>query len=244
VARSVVQVCADTLKPGGGLFLGSSETIHPPIKGISIVQSTGAFFYIKDKLPEAEEQKPREQARSQEKPKDYEPQPINRAAAFQKGLDAIGREDFASAELAFNDLIDADSHCPYGNTGTALLLANQGREVEAKELLNRVIVKGGEPAETHFVLGMLDERALQPESALAHYAKTVKLDPDFFMAHVNSAWISKRAGRNAVFVAEMKKALSILRRSARIPAWVTGGLGMEAILTMVAEATGESAESE
>lgn len=245
LARHVVETCAKSLVVGGGMFLGSSETIHPPIPGVSIVQDTGAFYYLKTP-PKADEPTPPPPPPSQvfiDEDEDGEDEPgavcTHTAAIFHRGLEAMGREDVVTATALFEDLTNADHDCSLGNTGLALTMANQGRETEARQLLNRVVEKSDVPPEAFFILGILDERAHKPDHALANYARTLKLDPEFFMAHINRAWILKRSGGNRQFVNEMRKALSILRHTPRIPAWVTGGLGIEAILALVAEAAEE-----
>lgn len=242
VARKVVETLASSLSTGGGMFLGSSETVHPPISGMDLMQETGAFYYRRSDPPKPAEPPPQAQPLVEAEPPVEEANGASAQAAaiFHRGLDAIGREDVNTASALFTDLLKADPESPLGNTGAALIMANQGREVESRELLSRVIAQGGEPAEAHFILAILDERAHKPESALSNYAKALKLDPDFFMAHINRAWILKREGNGRLFVAEMRMALSILRRTPRIPSWVTGGLGMEAILALVAEAAEES----
>lgn len=239
-SRRVVELCASSLIEGGGMFLGSSETVHPPIPGINIMQAPGAFYYVKSEDAEPARHDPAvEPTKPKAEPQKAEPgrqSIIETEPVFRRGLEALGREDLVGAENAFSDLVAKDPSCPFGNTGLALLLANQGREVEARGKLMRVVGRGHEPAEAHFILGILDERAQSPQEALKHYEHTLKLNPDFFMAHINSAWIHKRANRNSQFVEEMKAALAILKRSAKIPPWVTGGLGMEAIYSLVAEA--------
>lgn len=237
VARQVVETCAGSLLIGGGLFLGSSETVHPPIPGMSIVQETGAFYYVKSEQQSVAETLAEPQVQLAESPVEVAETANSHAfAIFHRGLDAIGREDVVTANALFNDLLNANPDSPLGNTGIALIMANQGREIEARELLDKVIEQGGEPPEAHFILGILDERAHRPEQALGNYARTLKLDPNFFMAHINRAWILKRSGGSKFFVSEMRMALAILRHTPRIPAWVTGGLGIEAILSLVAEA--------
>lgn len=240
VARRVVSVCADSLKVGGGLFLGSSETLHPLLPGLTLVQAPGAFYYLKGDAG------PQEPVKSEPPPVET-PSPIpvkrlsisDRRAIFERGLEAVSRENFSEARAAFDELVSNDPGCPLGNTGIALVFANQGRETEARAVLKKVIYRRDEPAEANFVLGLLDERAGAPEAALAHYARAVRIDPDFFMAHVNSAWILKREGKTDLFREEMRKALATLRRSVPISPWVTGGLGLEAILSLVIEASEE-----
>lgn len=245
-ARKVVETIASALKMGGGLFLGSSETIHPPLKSVTITQTQGAFHYVKTgetkETPPVGHKETKRPAREHGEPpkvsdEDYE-------TVYHEGLDAVGREDNAVADKLFAEILKANPHSARGNTGLALLLANQGREVEARSLLTGVISRGNELPETHFLLGILDERAQSPETALAHYRKTLKLDPAFFMAHINTAWIMKRLGNAKASSEEMKKALTILKSINRIPAWVTGGLGLEAIFSMVADASEDSGDQQ
>jgi chemotaxis protein methyltransferase CheR len=158
------------------------------------------------------------------------------ASTFFAGLEALGREDFNGAEGVFRTLLDNNAQSPLGNTGMAILLANQGREVEARERLNAVVESPKVPVEAYFMLGLLDERAARPEDALASYNRALAVDDHFLMAHFNRAWIYKRMRKDAEFKAEMHRALALLRSSPHCPAWVTGGLSFESIVALMVEA--------
>jgi tetratricopeptide (TPR) repeat protein len=163
-------------------------------------------------------------------------------AVYSEGLELLGREEFAQAGERFKQLLKSAPDCPLGKTGMAILLSNQGREIEARDMLAEVADHSQPIAETHFMLGLLDERAGLYANALASYEKALAADDTFFMALFNRAWVLKRMGRTDEFAAEMKGALAILKSSAKCPAWATGGLGLEAILGLVAEAIEQDSE--
>ncbi len=221
----------DSLNPGGGLFLGSAEAMMPVPDDLEVVHEAGSFFYKKtaNTLPKKDKQQKQETG-------DPVELDTEDSSEYHLGLDALGHDDHETALNIFTKMVNKYSGCPMGNTGLAIILANQGREVEARQQLTGVIETGEEPAEANYMLGLLDERAGQSGSALEHYNRAIENNSKFFMAHFNRAWIFKKRGQSDLFKAEMRKAFVILRSSQARQSWATGGFGIDAILGMVAEA--------
>lgn len=234
-ARLAIDLMVDALAPGGGLFLGAAETLLPLPTELDVRHEPGAFYYVRRVESFAEEDEEAAEA--------YPPgRPEKEALAYQlfrEGLDLLGREDFGQAEALFTELLHGDPASPLGHTGLAVLLANQGREVEAMEHLDVAVQSGEAPTETYFLLGLLHERAARPDEALASYDRTIESDPDFLMAHFNRALIHRRQRKDKEFRAGMRRALGLLKTTAHCPAWVTGGIGFEALAILMANALEE-----
>ncbi|GAB4265579.1 MAG: hypothetical protein Kow0092_17980 [Deferrisomatales bacterium] len=229
----LIETFEGALRAEGGLFLGPSETIYPRRAGLEPVRSMGCFFYRKALSPA-----PRRASR----PPTASGDP-RAADLYRSGLARLDAEDFPAAERRFRELVRTWPDDARGHTGLALLLANEGREGEACEHLGKAV--RGEPvlAEPRFLQGLIAERRGEEVVALGHYRETLEVDPEFFMAHVNRAWILRRLGRRGGFVQEMHAALRILKTRPRIPRWATGGVGLEALMSLVAEALENGSEA-
>jgi chemotaxis protein methyltransferase CheR len=232
-SRDVNKLCLDSIAEGGGYFLGSSEMLVPIPENVDVVHEAGAFFYHKGKeaAPPPAAEEPAVECSNGEELENL----------YRNGIRALGREDFAEAERAFRAVIEISPEDSRGNTGIAILLTNQGREVEATQKLQKALAVECPIAEAYFLQGLLDERAGRDNEALGMYGSAINRDANFFMAHVNRAWILKRRGRMGAFRKEMQSALEVLRRMPGGASWTTGGLGSEAILKMVADALGDNA---
>lgn len=226
-ADRALAVFEDVLTEGGGLFLGASEALHPRRPNLRPVRGLGSFFYLKERAaPVAEAPRTAPALRSGP----------SVAELYGRGLALLDAEEFARAGEAFAAIVAAEPEDARGHTGLALLLANEGRETEARHHLERGRTKGPELAETHYLLGLLEERAGREVDALGHYRRALAVDPEFFMAHFNRAWILRRMGKHEAFAEELVRARAILEERPRANPWITGGLGLDALLELVAGA--------
>lgn len=234
----VVGVFEAALADGGGLFLGASESLQPGRRGFTVVQGQGSFYYAKE-VRRAEAGSSRPAA-----PRGPDAAEALAAAQYARGLALLGADDAAGAAEVFRVLAALHPDDSRGHTGLALLLANEGREAEARRALERARPWGPELAETHYLMGLLDERAGLEAESLLHYERALAVDPEHFMSRFNRAWILRRFGREESFTAELREVRGILRRSPGVGAWVTGGLGLEAVLDLVARGLGELGSEE
>lgn len=215
------------LARGGGLFLGASETLGAVSTRFRTVRGPGCFFHVKDEpsAPAATE-RPRGPPGGESSEQQID-------AFYRRGLERAGREDFVGARESFRAILALDSEDGRGHTGLGLLLANEGRETEAVRHLTAAVRSGPASAEAHYLLGLVEERLGREQAALGHYQRTLERDGTFFMAHFSRAWIWRRAGRSDAFRAELEQVRSLLDRGASAPAWVTGGLSVQALSVLV-----------
>lgn len=237
VERTVARLEA-ALVPGGGLFLGASETLPAGgRRGMEVVRGSGSFFFRRGTLatgPERE-QRPAPPA----PPRGGEGQAKE---LYALGLSRLDDEDFPGARDVFAELLvlrpeDARGHC-----GMALLLANQGREPEAIQHLKQAAHCVPDLPETHYLQGLVAERLGNDEEALMHYAAALVREPEFFMAHINRAWVLDRLGRRDPGRAALRAALRLLQQRPPVARWLSGGLSGEALLDLVQEALAERGE--
>lgn len=231
-------VFEDALAEGGGLFLGAAEALHSRRPTLRPVRGPGSFFYVKETpapvAPAPAPQAPTGPGSSPESSVD---------ALYARGLGLLDAEEFEGAREAFRSIIALAPEDARGHTGLSLLLANDGRETEARRHLEKGRRMGPELAETHYLLGLLEERAGCEAEALRHYRRALDIDPEFFMAHFNRAWILRRRGKTEAFAEELRRVRAILLENPRANPWITGGLGLETLLDLVGTAL-EGAEAQ
>ncbi|MDF1553438.1 MAG: hypothetical protein P1P84_10275 [Deferrisomatales bacterium] len=223
------------LVPGGGLFLGASETVHPSRPGLETVRGSGSFFFRR--LPVGAVLQ-------------TEPVPVSAAAPggdpvgelYAQGLARLDAEEFPGAREAFEEILGLQADDSRGHTGMALLLANLGREVEAAEHLAIAADCRPDLAETHYLRALVAERSGRDAEALQHHDAALARDPRFFMAYVNRGWILDRLGFRQRSQAELRAALAILEGQPPVALWLTGGIGWRPLLDLVRGALDERGE--
>lgn len=228
-ADRIVAIFEGALASGGGLFLGASESLLSRRSALEVSRGMGSFFYRKAAaLPEAVPLPP-----AAGDPRGAAGEPA--AELYAAGLLALDGEDFDGARRAFQELL---GRCPgdaRGHGGLAILLANEGREAEAEGHLQIAARRRPVLPEVFYLRGLLAERRGDELAALRHYRESLDTAPDFFMAHLNRAWILRRLGRTESFAEELRCALAILKTRPRVAPWLTGGMGREGLLSLVAE---------
>ncbi len=226
-----------SLVPGGRLFLGSSESIHPRRPGLRPVQATGCYYYLREDLraPEAEAPVPACQGEMDRGADD-----TVIAGLYARGLLHLDGEAFASAGAVFRELVALRPEDPRGHAGLALVSASRGRDELAGRHLDRAERTGRPLAEIHYLRGLLAERAGDDEGALVHYQSTLGLDPGFVMARVNRGWVLRRMGRHRQSCLELRAAVRELETGrGRVTAWMSGGVGRAVLLDLVTAALAE-----
>jgi len=230
--RLLHELMTSSIANGGGYFLGSSEMLLKIPDGFTAVHDSGSFYYLKSDAISAVE----EEARLADEEAELE---VKVDAAYRSGLRALAKEDTRGASDAFSELEKLSPNDPRTMTGAAVLLSNEGREKEAREKVLVALECEKVPAEAFFLAGLLEERQGHDSEALSMYGMALGQDENFFMAHVNRAWILRRRQCIKAFRKEMEAALEILRKSPQKASWATGGLGFDTILRMVADALAE-----
>lgn len=226
-AGRVIDVFQRALAEGGGLFLGASEALHPPPEGLRVVRGLGSFYYVKE--PRGE---PTGEVGSAAAPGEAVAAATS-AALHARAVARLEAEDSQGAREAFRALVAQYPEDSRGHAGLALLLADEGCEAEARRHLDRARRRRPELAETHYLLGLLEERAGREAEALLHYGQALAVDSGFFMAHFNRAWILRRLGRTEACLEELLRVRELLGRTPPAAAWITGGLGLDAVADLV-----------
>ncbi len=218
---------------GGALFLGASETLGSGREGLEVVRAMGSFFYRKRAAapPDRRGTPPEDASPGAERAPE-----VRWDALYEEALCALEQERFEDAALAFERLARVAPEDVRGPVGLAFILAGQGRDAEASELLRRAEELASPPPESAYLAGLLAERRGEDRRALEHYAEALDRDPGFFMSHVNRAWILRRLGRAASFRREVEAALAVLEAGPKVSSWITGGLGADAIVGLLSEA--------
>jgi chemotaxis protein methyltransferase CheR len=231
----VIDALEAGLSEGGGLFLGAAETLHAQRAGLEPVHGMGSFFYRRRVQPPVA-------PANRVEPVNLGADQTRAARLYESGLARLDGEDFEEAREAFRAILELRPEDARGHTGLALILANDGREAEAAVHLERAVQGGPVLAETRYLMGLVAERRGSALEALQHYGEALAVAPEFFMAHINRAWVLRRMGRRRAFLEEMSSALHILRGRPRVAPWITGGMGWDALADLVAEAVnGEGA---
>ncbi|MEW6487233.1 MAG: CheR family methyltransferase [Thermodesulfobacteriota bacterium] len=228
-AERIVGVFEGALSPGGGLFLGASESLLSRCPALEVSRGMGSFFYRKAAAVPAAASPPPAAASSGGAAGELA------AELYGAGLAALDGEEVEGARRAFQELV---GRCPgdaRGHGGLAILLANEGREAEAEAHLQEAARRRPILPEVPYLRGLLAERRGDELAALRHYREALATAPDFFMAHLNRAWILRRLGRHESFAEELRCALAILKTRPRVASWLTGGMGREGLLSLVAE---------
>lgn len=228
-AERIVGVFEGALAPGGGLFLGASESLLSRCPALEVSRGMGSFFYRKAAAAPPAVPAVATVATSGGAAIELA------AELYGQGLAALDGEDGEGARRVFQELL---SRCPddaRGHGGLAILLANEGREAEAEAHLQEAARRRPIVPEAFYLRGLLAERRGDELAALRHYRESLDAAPDFFMAHLNRAWILRRLGRHESFANELRCALAILKTRPRVAPWLTGGMGREGLLSLVAE---------
>jgi len=225
--RALEAFCS-CLVDGGGLFLGASEAVMNRRPDLEVCRGMGSFYFRKRGRGPRSEVRPAASGREEDGSR--------WAELWEAGLAALELEDLARAREAFGELLRERIDDARGHLGTALLLANEGRETEAARSLERAAQRAPRLPETQYLGGLLAERRGEEAEALRWYQEALRLDPGFVMAHVNRAWILRRLGRQGCFSEEMSAALAILKSRPPVASWLTGGLGAEGLLSLVSSA--------
>ena len=136
---------------------------------------------------------------------------------FAFALKALRRRDYAGAEAAFSELLEAES---LGAAERAFLLNKRGvarigtqrRELAAQDFEAALEAQPAfAPALTN--LGNLLFDAGDVEGAIARYERAIALDAEYAVAHLNLGAAYKRAGRIADAVRALRQAERLERRT-------------------------------
>lgn len=226
-SRSIVEKIAETLKPGGYLFLGHSETLSFLSSQFDRHAYAGGFYYRKkgDATPAAivrERKGVREPKRT--RPVLVKPPPPVIAAAVEpepdpEALFVLARAQFANEEYQSASLtLEGVLTMQPGHVGALVLrsfiLANSGQFDEAFSFCERALALEDLRPDAYLLKGLILELKGRDAPAVAEYRKAILLDMSFLMPHYYLGRLLLRLGRETEGWRELRTCLRILERSA------------------------------
>ncbi len=205
VTRRVIERIALSLRPGGHLLLGHSETAHAGPR-FAVVHSHGAFYFRRRAsdapapVPSASPAAPpthseRIAVSSDSGPSDAappEPPPIPPAPALPGDVAALALFRIERFEDALAAIADAPP-----STDVALLraaiLTNLGKLREAEEACDACLLLDATCAGAHYLFGLCREHAGDVGAARERYARASELDRALAMSRLRGGILARRA---------------------------------------------------
>jgi chemotaxis protein methyltransferase CheR len=266
--RAVVARIAQSLAPGGFLFLGHAETLRGVTDAFHLRHTHDTFYYeLQDEAelasrtgiypqPGAGGATPmpadatwfdKIRAASERvaalfsAPAESPPaQPRPRPWDLAPALDHLRNERFADALDHIRAAPPAAKRDPDVLLLEATLLAHVGEFAAAEDACLRLLVIDELNAGAHYVLALCREHAGSRERAAEHDRVAAYLDPAFAMPRLHLGLIAKRAGDRDIACRELTQALALLRRedASRLLLF-GGGFGREALMRLCESALRE-----
>ncbi|HEY1957267.1 MAG TPA: CheR family methyltransferase [Polyangiaceae bacterium] len=209
--RAAVARIAQSIRPGGYLFLGHAETLRGLSDDFDLCQGRDTFFYR------------RRDSREREAPKegawaDVIRDASDRVASLERGVTPSSPPAREGDDEAFEPRL-----------ARALALTNEGKVLEAEREC-RALLAVERDARVHYLLALCRAQAGDVAGALEHDRAATDLDPTFVMPHLHIGLLERRAGnyeRAAVSLARVLERLAGAD-SARLAAY-GGGFGPESL---------------
>ncbi|GAA0807714.1 CheR family methyltransferase [Spirilliplanes yamanashiensis] len=211
-AGRLVRRMTDALAPGGGLFLGHTDTLGSRPPGLQPRHRNASTHYRRvrgdDGAPPAPPQ-PREIAA---------PPPPPGRGVRERVLDLLRDERFGDAQQLL-----ADEAGPGDELLHAVVLALTGRLDEAERRCREILDADGLSPDAHHLLGVCLEAHGTPDAAVAQYRLAAYLDPAFAMPRLRLGLLARRRGDDAVARTELENARTLLRHETDERILVFGG---------------------
>jgi chemotaxis protein methyltransferase CheR len=265
MVKRIVRKFYDLLGDNGYLFLGYSENLSQFSRDFEPNSLYGVFFYEKippelrtkpdlpvrvrtqtGRVPPA---KPREiPPPSRIKPKETvtpepqervapEPQEIDEKRLYLEGINHFSEERFEKAAEIFEHILEKNPRSARALLGIGFLLANKGRDSEARQKSQEVLEIDQLIPEAHYLLGILNEREGNLKATRESYERAIFLEKDFIMAHFNLAILYKREGKWREAQREFKNIVNILKtRKDNESIKFSGGFNKRSFLKICEEA--------
>ncbi|UCD83251.1 MAG: hypothetical protein JSU92_07955 [Deltaproteobacteria bacterium] len=257
MVKKIIKKFYDLLVEDGYLFLGYSESLSQYSRDFTPNSLYGVFFYEKG-LPEARvkpERLPPAKPRPILQPKSIEiptpprirtvppkpaikvPEEIDEESLYFEGIDHFGQERFDKAAQIFEHILEKNPRSARGLLGIGFLLANKGKDQEARQKCQDVLEIDKLLPEAYYLLGILSEREGDNKTTREYYQRTIFLDKDFIMAHFNLAILYKREGQGKESQREFKNIVNILKdMDDNEPIKFSGGFNKKSFLRICEEA--------
>lgn len=247
--KKVVEMFADSLTPGGYLYMGHSETLLNVSSRFERHIQDASFYYRKKAAPEAEAEKPpvktlllpvQKPLKAEESVK-ISPEAalaivkpaeeINPDDLFIQGLALLHQENYAKADETFRDLLLIKPQHTGAILAEGQIHLAQGRNEEALNCCDKALGLNDLLPEGYFLRGLLFEMDDRVDDALEEYRKAVLLKIDFVMPHYQLGKLCFRTGDIKSSARELRNCVKLLEKAGReavIP--FSGGLSREVFL--------------
>ncbi|HYS42672.1 MAG TPA: CheR family methyltransferase [Geobacteraceae bacterium] len=256
--RQIVEKIADTLVPGGLLFLGHAETLFQISSRFERHSHGGGFYYREKKgrsalLSQKAAPVPAPAPAREKKgvtplpvsvPKRAVPAPAPASVKppreqdveglYKKAQTLFEEEKFQEAAELLGDVVRQQPD----HTGALVLqgfvMANSGRFQEAITLCQKALAVNDLLPEAYFLEGLVLDMTDRLDEAVEAYRKTILLWMEFVMSHYFLGRLYFRLGRETDGARELRNTLKILEKGEKervIP--FSGGLSREVLLQQV-----------
>lgn len=250
-ARRVVERLAETLRPGGYLFLGHAEAISQLSGRFERVSEDGGFYYRKKATDAphvpAERVKPavRRPVRSvppapPSRVRTAPPSPLpakserSVAELFREAGVFFEAEDFGGAERCIDEILRREPDHVGALAARGFILANRGEFPAALDICDRVQALDDLCADTYFLRGLIYDMTDQMTEAVTEYRKALLLRMEFVMPHYYLARLYFRIGCPREGARELRNCLKILTKAPEeqvVP--YSGGMSREVLLERI-----------
>lgn len=247
MVKKIVKKFYDLLEDNGYLFLGYSENLSQFSRNFEPNSLYGVFFYeksppeLRTKPERVPQTKPREiPPPPRIKPKETvapEPKEIDEEKLYLEGINHFGEERFEKAAEIFEHILEKNPRSARALLGIGFLLANKGRDSEARQKSQEVLEIDQLLPEAYYLLGILNEREGNLKATRESYERAIFLEKDFIMAHFNLAILYKREGKWKEAQREFKNIVNILKtRKDNESIQFSGGFNKRSFLKICEEA--------
>ncbi|MCW3834737.1 CheR family methyltransferase [Sphingomonas canadensis] len=237
-ARAVVARMAQSLAPGGYLFLGYAETLRGLTTGFQICHTGDAFYYrLKDgarlppppdapfrqpyPLPSAEapaaavphlvSDAPPPPGRPLKRPaRRPAPQPARGWDGLHAAAELLAHERFDDAATVLGGLTADQARAPEALLLAAILQTHGGNIPAAERICAELLALDDFNAGAHHLLALCHENRGDPEGAARHDRIAAYIDPGFAMPRLHLGLLARRAGRIDEARANLEQALLLL----------------------------------
>ncbi|PKN16702.1 MAG: histidine kinase [Deltaproteobacteria bacterium HGW-Deltaproteobacteria-23] len=248
--KMVVEMFANSLNPGGYLYLGHSETMVNISSRFERHIQAGSFYYRKKAVAVAEAEKPvavvpprdLQRALKTAKPAGSSAQSarplivkptesINPDQLFRKGLGLLHQENYAAAAEVIKEVLLLQPHHIGAILADGQTRLAQGKSAEALDCCNRALALNDLLPGGYFLRGLVFEVDDRIAAALEEYRKAVLLKIDFIMPHYQMGKLSFSTDDSKTSARELRNCVRLLEKAGRgavIP--FSGGLSREIFL--------------
>ncbi len=243
--RRVVSNFFDSLNPGGYLFIGHSETLTSINEDFEALEMGGVFLYRKPtprktfafgQSASAKPARPRTSPAGRTRP-EAKPKPVAATVAADPGADdplEQARVDLKEGRPGqvleiVSAVLEDDPNNAEAHLLAAYVHADTGDYDAAMQESHRALAINPLLPVARYILGIIHQRQGDTVHAISELKKTIYIDADFALAHLNLANLYKSQRKWDVAAKEYENALKALKKDPE-GAWTEFSGGFQADL--------------